>query len=99
MIDLRVLRLAGRDQTLAQTVARFGPWLSWGLCVLLVTGLAMGVGEPVRELLALSFWLKMGLLTIGMCVAVAFRRSLRRYEERWETALVHASGVKALAVV
>ena len=99
MIDLRVLGWAGRDQTLSQTVARFGPWLWWGLCVLLVTGLGMVLGEPVRELLALSFWLKMGLVAIGTGVAVVFRRSLARHADRWETTLVHRSSIRMLAVV
>ena len=99
MIDLRILGWAGRDQTLTQTTARFGPWLSWALCVLLLTGAAMIVGEPARELLALSFWLKMGLVAIGTVVAVIFQRSLRRHEGQWETALVRQQSIRALAVV
>ena len=99
MIDLRILGWAGRDQTVAQTTARFGPWLTWALCVLLATGAAMIVGEPARELLALSFWLKMGLVAIGTVVALVFQRSIRRHESHWETALVHQQGIKALAVV
>ncbi|MEQ1730862.1 MAG: hypothetical protein ABL982_21035, partial [Vicinamibacterales bacterium] len=58
MIGLRVLGWAGRDQTLAATTARFGPWMTWALVVLLVTGVVMVIGEPVRELLAFSFWFK-----------------------------------------
>ena len=50
MIDLRVLGYAGRDQTLVQTTARFGPWLSWALVVLLVTGGLMVIGEPMRAI-------------------------------------------------
>ncbi len=99
MIDLRILGWAGRDQTLTQTAARFGPWLSWALCVLLVTGAGMVVGEPARELLALSFWLKMGLVTIGTVVALIFQRSLRRHERHWESAIVDQQRIKALAVV
>jgi hypothetical protein len=99
MIGLRVLGWAGRDQTLSQTVARFGPWLSWGLCVLFVTGLGMVIGEPVRELLALSFWLKMGLVAIGTGVAAVFRRSLARQADRWETTLVRQPGIRMLAVL
>ena len=98
MIVLRILAWAGRDQTLAQTTARFGPWLSWGLCVLLVTGAVMIVGEPPRQLLALSFWLKMGLVGIGTTMAVIFRRSLRRHEADWESTLINQSHVKSLAV-
>jgi len=65
MIAFRVLGWIGSDQTLAETTARFWPWLLGTLCVLLVTGLVMVVGEPARELLAFSFWLKMGLIAIG----------------------------------
>jgi hypothetical protein len=98
MIVLRILAWAGRDQTLAQTTARFGPWLSWALCVLMVTGAVMIVGEPARQLLALSFWLKMGLVVIGTAMAVIFQRSLRRHEADWESALVNQLHVKGLAV-
>ena len=51
MIDLRVLGWAGRDQSLLETTARFGPWLSGSLCVLLATGIFMIIGEPGREFL------------------------------------------------
>ena len=65
MIEFRILGWAGRDQTLSETTARFGPWLFGALCVLLVTGALMVLGEPARELLAFSFWLKMGLIVVG----------------------------------
>ena len=41
MMDLRILGWAGRDQSLLETTARFGPWLWEALCVLLATGLLM----------------------------------------------------------
>jgi hypothetical protein len=65
MIGFRVLEWTGTDQTLAETTARFWPWLAGSLLVLLVTGALMVVGEPARELLAFSFWLKMCLVVIG----------------------------------
>jgi hypothetical protein len=99
MIDLRLLGWAGRDQTLGQTTARFGPWLSWALGLLLVTGAGMIVGEPIRELLAFSFWLKMGLVVVGTAVALVFQRSVRRHAGQWETSLVDRGSIKALAVV
>jgi hypothetical protein len=99
MIDLRILGWAGRDQTLTQTTARFGPWLSGALCVLLVTGAAMIVGEPARELLALSFWFKMCLVAIGTVVALVFQQSLKRHESEWETTLVNQQKIRTLAVL
>ena len=78
--------------------ARFGPWLTAALVVLLATGIVMIIGEPARELLTLSFWLKMILIAIGTAVAVAFQRAVRRHQEHWDAA-AGAAGVRALAVV
>jgi len=83
MIDLRILGLAGRDQSLTETTGRFGPWLSGALCVLLATGVLMVIGEPARELLAFSFWLKMFLVAVGTVTAAVFQISLRRNEIEW----------------
>ena len=99
MIDLRILGLAWTDQTLGQTTSRFGPWLTGSLWLLLVTGLLMVVGEPVRELVTFSFWLKMALVAVGTVVAVAFQRTLRREERRWDDGASHGRSIKTLAVV
>jgi hypothetical protein len=99
MIDLRILGWAGTDQTLQQTSRRFGPWLTTSLWLLLATGVLMVVGEPVRELVTFSFWLKMTLVAIGTIVAAIFRASLRRHERHWEETLVHRSSIKGLAVL
>jgi hypothetical protein len=99
MIDLRILGWAWADQTLRQTTNRFGPWLTGSLCLLLVTGVLMVIGEPVRELVTFSFWLKMALVAIGTLVAVVFQRTLRRHEQHWEDTLVHRRSIKALAVL
>ena len=99
MIDLRILGWAGTDQTLRQTVSRFGPWLTGSLWLLLVTGILMVIGEPVRELVTFSFWLKMSLVAVGVLVAVLFQRALRRHEPRWEDTLVHRSSIKGLAIL
>ena len=97
MIDLRILGLAWTEQTLRQTTGRFGPWLTGSLWLLLATGLLMVVGEPVRELVSFSFWLKMALVAIGAVVAVSFQRALRRHEH-WESTAAQPS-IKLLAVV
>jgi hypothetical protein len=65
MIAFRVLGWTAPDQTLAETRGRFWPWLAGALAVLLMTGALMVIGEPARELLAFSFWLKMCLIVTG----------------------------------
>lgn len=98
LIDLRILGWAGTDQTLRQTTNRFGPWLTGSLWLLLATGILMVVGEPVRELVTFSFWLKMALVAAGAVVAVMFQAALSRHEQQWETTLVHRRSVKAMAI-
>ena len=99
MIELRLWGWAGRDQTVSETTARFGPWLIGALGVLLVTGAVMVIGEPERELLALSFWLKMSLVAIGTIVAIAFQRAVERRDRAWEPAVVDRRRIKAAAFV
>lgn len=98
MIDLRVLGWAGRDQSMLETTGRFFPWLSGALCVLLSTGIVLILGEPARELLAFSFWLKMFLVALGTLIASVFQITLKRNEHFWEKSL-HRWSVKLLAVL
>lgn len=81
MINLRLLKVMGTDQTLKQTANRFGPWLTTALCVLLASGALLVVGEPVRELVTFSFWFKMFLVATGSIIAAMFRVRLNKYGE------------------
>ena len=67
MIALRVLRLQRADEPFDAVWKRFAPWLSGGLAVMAVTGVAQTLGDPVREFTATSYWVKLGLL--AGCVA------------------------------
>jgi hypothetical protein len=75
-IALRVLGWTRADQAFGVVMASFSPWIRNGLVVLALTGVTLVIGEPIRELMSLSFRLKMGLLAIGITSAVAFERSL-----------------------
>jgi hypothetical protein len=99
MVDLRILGLAGRDQTLRQTTNRFGPWLMWSLVALLVTGALMVIGEPVRELVTFSFWMKMFLVAVGTLVAAIFLKTLKNNEQRWEETLSRRLSIKLMAIL
>ncbi len=65
---------------------------------MLLTGVLMVVGEPVRELVTFSFWLKMLLVAASAIIAAVFQRSLRRREQDWEETLVNRRFVRGLAV-
>jgi cytochrome bd-type quinol oxidase subunit 2 len=98
MIVLRILRWAGTDQTLRQTADRFGPWLTWALCLQLVTGIVMIIAEPVRELVNFSFWTKMVFVAVATVLSVIFLVTLPNHEQQWET-LVRRKSIKSLAIL
>jgi hypothetical protein len=99
MVNLRILGLAGKDQTLRQTTDRFGPWLMWSLVALLTTGVLMVIGEPVRELVTFSFWAKMFLVAVGTLIAATFLKTLRKQDQHWEESLDKRLSIKLMSIV
>jgi len=97
MVTLRIFGWASMDQTLGQTHSRFDPWLIGALWLVAATGVLMVIGEPVRELVTFSFWLKMLLVALVVTIAVSFRRMVRRHEPAWEDAFGKRASAKAMA--
>ena len=77
MIALRVLGWVRTEQPFPHVWRRFAPFLWTGLAVMALTGLLLTLAEPVREVMALSFRIKMALLLVGIVSAMAFGRSVR----------------------
>ena len=99
MMTLRVLGWVGTDQTVLATQARFGPWLTGALCLLLASGGLLIVAEPVRELVTISFWVKMVFVATLTAMAVAFQTSVRKQQQRWEQTLPRRPGVRLAAIL
>jgi hypothetical protein len=76
MIDLRLLGLAERSQTVAEVAQRFVPWLWGGLVVLTLTAIPLILAEPQRDLTNWTFQLKMAMITLGVAITISFVRSL-----------------------
>jgi uncharacterized membrane protein SirB2 len=84
MLDLRLVGIAGRRQSLTEVGARFLPWV-WGtLLVLLCSGSILIIAEPGRELINNVFWLKMSLLVGAIVLTLIFQTMLRRRNGFWE---------------
>ena len=84
MVNLRIFQMAGTSRSMNQTVDRFLPWIWWALLTLLLTGIGMTIGEPIRELTNPVFWIKMILIVIGALVSLGFQYSVRHHAARWE---------------
>lgn len=95
MLNLRLFGLAGRGLTIAQTSARFVPWIWGALVVLILSGLLMIVGEPVRELINPIFWIKMILVVVAILFSLWFHnKSMKRLSSAREV----SGGIKAGAI-
>ncbi len=78
VIASRVLGVARMDEPFARVWARFAPFLWGGVLVMAATGLLLTLSEPVRELMTLSFRVKMLLLAVGLAGVAVFGRRMRR---------------------
>jgi hypothetical protein len=84
MINLRLLGLIGRDQTVEQVSGRFLPVIWWSLPILLVTGAIMIIGEPARALKNPFFQLKMALLVAALALTAFYQLALRHNRNRYD---------------
>ena len=72
MMSLRIWGVAGGSYTVPDAARRYIPWMWWGLLALVLSGLLMIVGEPIRELINPIFWIKMGLLVALVLLSIAY---------------------------
>lgn len=98
MIDMRILNLTGKNQTMTQTARRFLPWLWSGLVILAVSGSILIIGEPVRSLNNAAFWIKMSLLVVAIVSTLWFQGTLRKSLAFWEEDHNRRQVVRVLAI-
>lgn len=78
MINARLFGIAG-SSSMAETANRYVRVLWWALLVLVLSGLAMIIAEPIRELINPIFWIKMGLVVFGVLVAIWFHKGVLKH--------------------
>ena len=94
MIALRALGWQRADQPFAAVWRRFAPWLGASLAVMIATGVAQTLGDPVREFTATSYWVKLTLL-LGCVLGTSL---LARAARRAEPAPRFVTATKVIAV-
>jgi hypothetical protein len=98
MINLRILGLTGVSRTMRETMGRYLPWIWWALAMLILSGIGMIVGEPVRELINPIFWIKM-VLVIGVILAsLWFQSAVHKRLPQWDMNPVDSTAVRVGAV-
>jgi hypothetical protein len=84
MLDLRLMGIAGKRQSISQMVARFVPWVWRVLLILLATGTILTIGEPERELLNWAFRTKMAMVATVSLVTLLVQQVNKRDAAFWE---------------
>ena len=77
MIALRALEWHRTDQPFALVWRRFAPWLASSMTVMIATGIAQTLGDPVREFTATSYWVKLALVLICIAGTWSLARTVR----------------------
>jgi putative copper export protein len=98
VVALRVLGRMRTDEPFVEVWRRFSPWFWSALAVMALTGVLLVIGEPVRQATALSFWLKMALVAVGVASAAAFGRVVRAAAHPGGGGPEFSAGSKSVAV-
>ncbi len=98
-VALRVLGQIRTDEALADVWRGSAPWFWGALAVMAATGLVLAISEPIRQVTALSFWLKMSLLAIGIVSALSFGRVVGAAASAATAALPSRARIVAVATV
>jgi len=85
MLDLRLVGVTGRRQSISQVVSRFVPWVWGALPVLLASGTVLIIGEPARELLNPYFRTKMAMLVTVSGITFVIQRQNKKDANYWES--------------
>jgi len=81
VVDLRLLGLGLRRQSVAQLAADVRPWFVGSLLVLLVSGVLLFTSETRRMYDSPPFWWKMGLLVAAVTYTLTIRRRVVELDE------------------
>jgi hypothetical protein len=83
-INLRILGVAGRSQSVALTVSQLSPWIWWSMLILLVTGILQTLAEPGREIMNQTFRIKLLLLIVVSALTYYYAVALRKDPGFWD---------------
>jgi hypothetical protein len=80
MIDLRIWGLS-RSQASAAMARRFAPWIWSGLAVLTVSGILLILYSPRRQLVDVTFQVKMVVMGVAIAATLALLLAMRPRRE------------------
>ena len=99
MLNLRLAGVSVTRQSFAELSAQLTPWIMGGLLVLLITGTVQTIAEPTRELMNVTFRLKMAFLLAAVALTLVARAYVRNDPTYWERSPERRRVAKTMASV
>lgn len=81
MLNLRMLGLGLRSQTIRQVEAEVRPWLNWSVVLMLISGVALFISEPMKLYYSDPFWVKMYSLGLALIFTYTLWRKVASGDE------------------
>lgn len=88
VIDLRLLGLAGRRQTVSELAAQLFPWTWVGLGLAVLSGFLMFAASATGFVANTQFLIKMVITALAVAFAIVVQRSTRKWDQPSGTPIV-----------
>lgn len=101
LLDLRLLGIALTRKRVSEVLAQFNPWLFGGFAVMIVTGVLLFCGDPVRfyHTHPPFFKIKMVMLVLAGLNVMVFNAMIGRKVSEWDASPKTPWAAKAAGIV
>jgi hypothetical protein len=85
LLNLRLVGIVGGGESKDVFTRRYLPWVWSALVVLLLSGSILIVGEPHRDLINPTFWIKMSLVLLAIFLTAVLELPVLQNAHFWES--------------
>ena len=99
ILDLRLMGLTFRDESVSKLAGRFIPWALAGFIIQVVTGLLLFSSEATKMYSNLGFEIKMALIVVAGVNALVFHSVAYRSVGKWDNDPVGPLSARAAGLI
>lgn len=85
IVDLRILGLVLKGQPVSRVAHQAHPWVNRTLPLMIVSGLALVMSEPIKCYYSTPFWIKMATLSCAILFTYTVRKRVAFSFEGWSS--------------
>jgi hypothetical protein len=99
MLDMRLLGVSWRRKPASLLLKQLNPWLGLGFAIMVITGVLLFCGDPVRVYATIFFKAKMVMIVLAGLNVLIFNATLGRRVAEWDLSPRTPGGAKFAAIV